>query len=265
MELASHGVNIVLISRSSDKLKKVAREIETASGVQTLTIKADFGLGQEIYRPIAEKLQDVEVGILVNNVGAMDYPQYFQDVPMERLWQLININVGAATMMTSIVLPKMVERKKGAIVNLSASASIFPNPQLAVYAACKTYLDFFSRALQYEYRKTGIFVQSLMPSYVATKMTDISAQGGRMSLLMPSASEYARHAVSTLGVTSRTTGYWPHALQMWLFKKIPEKYWLWGQSTLNSALRRQASTRKRHRSGTRKISSAKLSVASPTS
>lgn len=58
-----------------------------------------------------------------------------------------------------------------------------------------------------------------MPSYVATKMTDISAQGGRMSLLMPSASEYAKHAVSTLGVTSRTTGYWPHALQVRHFQK----------------------------------------------
>lgn len=53
-----------------------------------------------------------------------------------------------------------------------------------------------------------------MPSYVATKMTNIEAGGKRMNLLMPSASEYVKHAVSTLGVTARTTGYWPHAIQV---------------------------------------------------
>ncbi|PIK34148.1 putative inactive hydroxysteroid dehydrogenase-like protein 1, partial [Apostichopus japonicus] len=110
---------------------------ESTHGVQTLIIKADFGLGQEIYPSIADKLAGKEVGILVNNVGAMDYPQLFQEVPMERLWQLININIGAATLMSHLVLPKMAERKRGAIINISASASIYPNPQLAVYAACK--------------------------------------------------------------------------------------------------------------------------------
>ncbi|PIK55312.1 putative inactive hydroxysteroid dehydrogenase-like protein 1 [Apostichopus japonicus] len=268
LELASYGLNIILISRSTEKLGKVAKEIESSHGVQTLIIKADFGLGQEIYPSIADKLVGKEVGILVNNVGAMDYPQLFQEVPMERLWQLININIGAATLMSHLVLPKMVERRRGAIINISASASIYPNPQLAVYAACKTYLDYFSRALQYECRNKGIFVQSLMPSYVATKMTSIDGGGGggkKMSLLMPSATEYVRHAVSTLGVTARTTGYWPHAIQMWIFQKIPEKYWLWGQSTLNTALRRQASARKRHKSGSRKPSSVNPPFVSPTS
>ncbi|XP_071511313.1 inactive hydroxysteroid dehydrogenase-like protein 1 [Diadema antillarum] len=98
MELAQYGVNIVLISRSSERLKKVASEIESLYNVQTKVVKADFSQGAEIYPDIAAHLDGIEVGILVNNVGAMDYPQYFLEMAAERVWQLIYINIGAATL-----------------------------------------------------------------------------------------------------------------------------------------------------------------------
>ncbi|XP_002733500.1 inactive hydroxysteroid dehydrogenase-like protein 1 [Saccoglossus kowalevskii] len=237
-ELASHGVNIILISRSMEKLKKVAKDIESTFGVKTFVIKADFSKGSEIYDVISQQIKDKEIGILVNNVGVYDYPQYFVDVSMDRLWQLININIAAATMMTHLVLPQMVERGKGAIVNMSSNTALHPTPQMTVYAATKTYLDYFSRSLQYEYKDHGITVQSLLPSYVATRMTEYT--DGSPALLIPSAGVYARHAVSTLGVTSRTTGYWPHTLQLWVSTMLPEWFWMWGSSRLNSAIRRKA-------------------------
>ena len=78
----------------------------------------------------------------------------------------------------------------------------------------QTYLDYFSRSIEYEYKDKGIIVQSLLPSYVATKMTDFGHKMPRTSFLIPSACVYARHALSTLGVSNRTTGYWPHTLQV---------------------------------------------------
>ncbi|XP_022095033.1 inactive hydroxysteroid dehydrogenase-like protein 1 [Acanthaster planci] len=246
-ELASHGLNIVLISRSEDKLKRVAKDIETNFTVKTKTIKADFCQGSEIYDDIERQMQGLQIGILVNNVGAMDIPQYFLNMKSERLWQLININIGAATLMTKILMPQMVERRRGAVVNISAAASIHPNPQLAVYHACKTYMDYFTRALQYEYKAKGIFIQSLMPSYVATKMTDFKDGPHQSNLMIPSAYLYARHAVSTLGRSTHTTGYWPHTLLMWFSRQLPERMWMWSVSVINSALRRQAVNKKRRR------------------
>lgn len=78
----------------------------------------------------------------------------------------------------------------------------------------QSFLDYFARALDFEYRSKGIIVQSLMPFYVATKMTRFSHTLSNPGLLIPSAERYAESAVATLGYTSRTSGYWPHTIQV---------------------------------------------------
>lgn len=74
----------------------------------------------------------------VNNVGMQYlYPMYMMEVPESTVWDLINVNVGATTHMTKLVLPGMQKRKRGAIVNVSSSAELQPMPLMAVYAATK--------------------------------------------------------------------------------------------------------------------------------
>jgi len=76
--------------------------------------------------------------ISVNNVGMQYlYPMYITEVPESTVWDLVNVNVGATTHMTKLVLPGMQKRKRGAIVNVSSSAELQPMPLLAVYAATK--------------------------------------------------------------------------------------------------------------------------------
>ena len=75
-------------------------------------------------------------------------------------------------------------------------------------------MDYFSRALHHEYKDEGIIVQSLMPFYVATKMTKFSTTLSSQNLFIPSAATFAHDAVSTLGYSTRTAGYWPHAIQV---------------------------------------------------
>lgn len=75
---------------------------------------------------------------LVNNVGTQYlYPMYLSEVPESTVWDLINVNVGAVTHMTKLVLPGMRNRRRGAIVNVSSSAELQPLPLLAIYAATK--------------------------------------------------------------------------------------------------------------------------------
>ncbi|XP_046551500.1 inactive hydroxysteroid dehydrogenase-like protein 1 [Haliotis rubra] len=240
-ELASRGLNIVLISRGEKRLEKAATEIGEQFQVETCYIAVDFNNTTDTYKKIEEGIKDKNIGILVNNVGVMyDFPQYFLDVPRERLWQLINVNVAAATMMTHMILPQMVQRRKGAVVMVSSGACSQITPQMTVYAATKSFLDYFARSLNYEYKDKGIIVQSLMPFYVATRMTRYSETLSNTNLFIPTASVYARNAIKTLGYTARTSGYLPHAFQSWLCNLIPEWQWMWGASRLNTALREQA-------------------------
>ena len=71
--------------------------------------------------------------------------KYFHDETKEKMWNMINVNIGAMTMMSKIVLPRMEAKKKGAIINVSSAASFGPNPFLTMYSATKAYVDFFSR------------------------------------------------------------------------------------------------------------------------
>ncbi|KAM8799194.1 inactive hydroxysteroid dehydrogenase-like protein 1 [Eudromia elegans] len=220
-ELARRGVNIILISRSKEKLEAVSRSIAETYKVETDFIVADFSKGREAYLPIKEGLQDREIGILVNNVGLFySYPDYFTNLPEDMLWDMININIASANMMVHIVLPGMLEKKKGAIVNVSSASCCQPTPMLTVYGASKTYLDYFSRALHHEYSSKGIFVQSLTPFIIATKMVSCSSLTSKRSFFFPSAEEYASQAISTLGLSKRTTGYWKHEIEVKEFIRI---------------------------------------------
>ncbi|XP_061180306.1 very-long-chain 3-oxoacyl-CoA reductase-like [Saccostrea echinata] len=211
-ELAKRGVNIVLISRSEAKLQEVANEIEKESKVQTRIVVADFSKGLELYDSIRDQLAGLEIGTLVNNVGmSYSFPNYFLDLPdrEEFFMKMININVTSVTMMTSIVMPGMVERRKGAVINLSSAAGLTPTPLLTVYSACKAYVTFFSRCIQDEYGSKGIFCQCVMPYFVATKMSKIR----KPSLFAPSPTTYVKAALNSVGVSDATHGYWAHNMQ----------------------------------------------------
>ncbi|GFG37418.1 hypothetical protein Cfor_05164, partial [Coptotermes formosanus] len=214
LELASRGVNIVLISRTQRKLDEVAAEIESKFKVKTKTIAADFSKGPPVFDVIEEELRDIPVGILVNNVGRQySYPMYLGEVPQQELWDILNINIGATTMMTRLVLPQMQKRKRGAIVNVSSGSELQPLPLMTVYAASKVFVKSFSDALRYEYQRDGITIQHLSPLFVNTKMNAFSHRLQETSLFVPDAATYSHNAVNTLGKVHTTTGYWAHGLQ----------------------------------------------------
>nr|XP_033797162.1 inactive hydroxysteroid dehydrogenase-like protein 1 isoform X2 [Geotrypetes seraphini] len=240
-ELASRDMNIILISHNREKLENVTQAIMKTYQVEASFIVADFSKGREVYLPIQKTLSSIEIGILVNNVDVFyDYPQYFTKIPEEKLWDIINVNITAASMMIHMVLPGMVTRRKGAIVNISSASCCKPTPQVAAYSASKAYLDHFSRALQYEYASKGIFVQSLTPFLVATNKTTSYGFLYQNRWMAPSPETYAYHAVSTLGISARTTGYWFHSIQFLLARCTPEWLWILITQKVNASLRRKA-------------------------
>ncbi|XP_063751439.1 hydroxysteroid (20-beta) dehydrogenase 2 isoform X4 [Eleginops maclovinus] len=189
-ELAARGLDVVLVSRSDDKLQMVAKEIEQQYGRKTRTIQVDFNNGQSIYPVIAEELQGLEIGILVNNVGMLysDHFAYFLEIP-------------DSEQMTRLVLPCMIERERGLIINMSSEVGVRPQPLLSLYCATK--------CLHAEYKSKGITVQCVAPFMVSTNMT----KNRTSNYLVRSASGFVREALNTVGRSSYTSGSLSHALQ----------------------------------------------------
>ncbi|CAL8404994.1 unnamed protein product [Boreogadus saida] len=202
------------VHRSQEKLDDVSKAIESKCGVQTKTIAADFST-RDIYPKIEEGLAGLEIGVLVNNVGvSYGYPEFFLSIPNldSFINTLINVNITSVCQMTSLVLPRMVQRKKGAILNISSASALAPVPLLTVYSASKAFVDFFSRGLEAEYKSQGIIIQSVLPSFVATKLSKIR----RATLDKPTPQRYVAAALGTVGLQSQTSGYFPHAVLGWL-------------------------------------------------
>jgi len=214
-ELAKKGMNLVLIARKVELLNQIAEDIRTKYGVQVEVIIADFGHGATIYKDIEEGLANKDIGILVNNVGvAYDRIKYFHEESEEKIWNMINVNIGAMSLMTKIILPKMESKKKGAIINVASVAAFAPQPLVTMYSATKAYVDFFSRGLSYECSDKGITVQCVCPGPVLTDMLEVIAKdevnNASTKLFIPDANAYTAQAMSTLGFSYHTTGYWKH-------------------------------------------------------
>ncbi|RUS69616.1 hypothetical protein EGW08_022620 [Elysia chlorotica] len=245
-ELALRGLNIVLMSRNERRLARAKSEIEMDCKVKVEYIVADFASDNqtELYKTIEAALADKEIGMLVNNVGVMyDFPDVLLNIPQQKLWQLIHVNIGAATMMTHMLLPGMVERGRGGVVVVSSGSSTHMTPQMTVYSATKRYLDYFIHSLAYEYRNSGVTFQCLIPFYTATRMTAYSERLSKGGWIVPDAARFASSAVETFGRSQCTTGYFPHTLQLWLGQAVPNWLWMWGSEKLNNSLRQEALAR----------------------
>lgn len=117
----------------------------------------------------------LQVGILINNAGmSSDYPELFVKTPQEMLNKILQLNVVALTGITRVILPGMIERQKGVIINISSMSGLdMACPYLTVYAATKAYVIKFSANLATEVARNGITVQCIAPGLIATKMTKI--------------------------------------------------------------------------------------------
>lgn len=216
-QLALRGMNIVLIGTHMQTLRKVAIEIERDSGVETLCIQCNFDDPDmsNVYNDLWSKLQNIDVGILVNSIEFEPIePTPFVRCSKEVISRQVNLSVSLTTMVTRMLLPHMLERLRGAIINISSLTICSPNPYQSVYSATKAYIEMFSRSLEEECSPYGVHVQTLCPGYVS--QTDKNP-------LIPSVDVYVRHAVSTLPFTHYTAGYWLHSLQAWLLSCLPER------------------------------------------
>merc|ERR1719153_2093385 len=221
--LAKKGMNMVLVSRSRQKLEVLEKEILKMYKVKTMIIVADF-TDIEVLDKIVEEIREskVDIGVLVNNVGILG-PHFmpFLELDGKIVKDMITVNISAATILCHKLLPDMVKKGKGAIINIASTASYLSGPYLAEYFATKHYLHAFTEAIAIENEGTGVIIQEVDPGHVATEMTKDLAPAPAT----PMASTFVASALATLGYSQRTMGYWVHGLMMCQMDIIPT-HWL---------------------------------------
>ena len=154
-------------------------------GVATKVIVADFS-NPEVLPMIVNKLDEfkIDIGVLVNNVGLLGgHHMPFLELDRKTVIDMINVNITAGTYLCHALLPKMKEKRKGAIINISSTASLSYFPYLAEYAATKHYMTAFTRAISEEYSEYGVTIQCIEPGQVATEMTKYFDKINHVSLL----------------------------------------------------------------------------------
>jgi len=225
--LAEKGLNVVLVSRSAEKLHILAKEIETKYQISTKRIVIDFKRPETLPIIKAEIDKDkIEVGVLVNNVGFMgEHWKPFLSQTKEEILDMININCISASILCHDFLPGMKERGRGAIINISSSASALALPTVAMYCSTKHFLSTLTKILQLESQGSGVIIQDLIPGHVKTEMMKSQNDEVKFDSMAPMAEVFVASALATLGQSSRTCGWWNHSLQLVLmWDSFPE--WL---------------------------------------
>ena len=218
--LAARGMDVVLVSRNREKLEEVEREIEAMHDVKTKVIVADLADANEVHM-VAEQVEGMDVGILVNNVGmAGEHMMPFLEQDKETVANMMTVNMMAGTMLTHAILPSMKKKDRGAIINISSVACMQPMPYIALYAATKHFIHAFTEALEYENKDSGVIFQEISPGAVETALTKYLPKSKFNPRASPS--EFVGSALGTLGYTSWTCGWWPHSLQLLLFHTVPD-------------------------------------------
>ncbi|XP_020836056.2 very-long-chain 3-oxoacyl-CoA reductase-like isoform X1 [Phascolarctos cinereus] len=211
-ELARRGLNVVLVSRDLSKLRREAEDIERLHGKETRVIQVDFSGGLEIYETVERGLEGLDIGILVNNVGVAPkiIPQKLMDVKNagKSFTDMMNCNMLSMVQMTRIILPQMVARGRGVIINISSMAGRQPSPFLALYGATKAFMNSFSRAVALEYRSSGVIIQTLTPLVVSSNMSQMPPT----KFLVKSSDDFVREALDTVGVSNFTWGCFLHSV-----------------------------------------------------
>jgi short-subunit dehydrogenase len=174
-ELAKRGANLVLVARSHDKLGALANELRGRHQVSVEVLASDLsepGAGAALAARLAER--DVRVDVLINSAGFGLFGQ-LHEVDPTRTSQQVRLNVVALTELTCALLPQMLARDRGAIVNVASTAAFQPLPYMAVYAATKAYVLSFTEALWAETRNTAVRVTALCPGATDTAFFDTAS------------------------------------------------------------------------------------------
>jgi uncharacterized protein len=181
---ASEGFDVVLIARREDRLHVLAERLRTAYGGRADVIVADLSDPLAPQRIVAELAdRGLHVDALVNNAG-YGVPGAYLRSPWTTHNAMVQVMVTSVSELTHRLLPPMLERGYGRIINVASLAGLVPAPGgHTLYAATKSFLIKFSEALGHEVRSKGVYVTALCPGFTYSEFHDVTGTREQMKQL----------------------------------------------------------------------------------
>ncbi|KAE8149109.1 very-long-chain 3-oxoacyl-CoA reductase [Aspergillus avenaceus] len=226
LQLARAGFNIVLVSRTASKLTALSDEITSKySSVQTKTLAMDFARNADSdYENLKTLVNELDVAVLVNNVGkSHDIPTPFVLTSEEEMTDIVTINCMGTLRVTQLVVPGMMQRKRGLILTMGSFGGLIPSPLLATYSGSKAFLQQWSTALGSELEQHGITVELVQAYLITSAMSKVR----RASALIPNPRSFVKSVLSKIGRNGgspdyaySSSPYWSHGLMAYFLTCI---------------------------------------------
>ncbi|KAJ1978897.1 hypothetical protein H4R34_003042 [Dimargaris verticillata] len=252
LELAKRQFNVLLVARNDAKLQALADEIQAHSPeAEVKQFQLDFAHAtSEEYQALKAVLDELTVSVLINNAGiSHDIPTPFHLETDKRIHDIVRVNIDSMLNITHLVVPQMISRSSGLIINSGSFSATVPSPLLSVYSGSKSFVSTWSQALGAELQPKGIVVEHLNTYFVVSAMSKIR----RPSFFIPTASSYARAVLSRVGVPGGTKMPFTsipllsHALLTWVVENFfSRQFWIMYNRSLMIDTRKRA-LRKRER------------------
>lgn len=175
LELCKRGLNVIAVGRDTKRLEELVQQVKDVSGSTVLTYAVDLSSSERV-KTFIQDVSKYEVDLLVNNAGFGLYGEFIQ-LEQEEIEKMIEVNVKALTLLSHIFAKKMVERRRGGIINVASVAGHIPLPYFNAYAATKAYVYNFSIALWAELRKYNVHVMCVSPGPTETRFFERAFKG----------------------------------------------------------------------------------------
>lgn len=170
-QLAMKGYDLLLVARREERLKALASELMQRYPVTAEIFKTDLSDEKDFTRLEQKIVEASPIDLLVNNAGFATVGPFI-DVGSAKHKAMVSIHVDVPVRLTRLVLPSMVARNQGAIINVASVAAFIAAPRNSIYCAGKMFLVVFTEALHEELRTTGVRVQVLCPGFTYTGFHD---------------------------------------------------------------------------------------------
>lgn len=225
--------NLVLVARSREKLQSLADALQQEHGIKADVIVKDLALpraASELHDELQQK--SLQIDYLVNNAG-FGQNTLFADMSLEDAQQMIQLNITTLSELTHLLLPGMLARKKGKILNIASTAAFMPGPTQAVYFATKAYVLNFSEALADELAGSGVTVTVYCPGPTHTGFADRANMNGSPMFKMAMAADVvAKNAYRSMtrgrsmaiaGFTNNLLIFSTRLSPRWMVRKITRR------------------------------------------
>ncbi|MEN9751571.1 MAG: hypothetical protein RLZZ600_618 [Actinomycetota bacterium] len=172
--LAARGANLVLVARRTERLKALADELKETYDVETTVITRDLSkprAGSTLITDIVRR--GIQLDIVINNAGFGTYGPFAGENP-DRIADEVALNVGAVVDISRAVIPNMIKRDRGILVNVASTAAFQPLANFATYGATKAFVLSFTEAIWGETEHSNVRVIALCPGATATEFFDVA-------------------------------------------------------------------------------------------